>query len=591
MLRTFTCGELTEKQVGQKVELYGWVDSVRDHGGLTFIDLRDRYGKTQIVASAGFQAAIHKGELKPEDCVRVEGKVALRPKGTENPKLVTGKIEVVETNVAGGTKSVFHSSSTPLPFEISKSTETNEELRLEYRFLDLRNPAVQKNILTRHKIYQIIRRTLDKHGFIEVETPILTKSTPEGARDYLVPSRVNQGEFYALPQSPQLFKQILMVSGLDRYFQIAKCFRDEDLRADRQPEFTQLDMEMSFLEENDLFAVVEEVLKNILKDVLGLELKTPFPRMTYQDAVTRYGSDKPDLRFGLTIEDISEIVKNSEFKVFKEAVAKPNGVVAGICLPKGAAVSRKEIDDLTENAKKDGALGLAYFKVEEGKLDSPIAKFFDAGPQTQIIKKFNASAGDLILLVADERPKTLKVLGNLRLHIAKWKGLIPQGEFNFSWVMDFPLFKWNEEEKRWESEHHPFTAPDLEDWKKHKASGALDKIRSRAYDLVMNGNEIASGSIRIHKKELQQEIFETIGLDKEEIQKRFGFLLKAFQFGAPPHGGIALGIDRVITILLGLDSIREVIAFPKNQKAACPMTSAPSPVNEKQLKELGIKIR
>ncbi len=591
MLRSFTCGELTEKHVGQKVTLYGWVDSVRDHGGLTFIDLRDRYGKTQIVASPGFQAAIHKGELKTEDCVRIEGKVAFRPKGTENPKLVTGKVEVTEAEVTGGPKSAFHSSSGPLPFEVARSRETNEELRLEYRFLDLRNPAVQKNILVRHRIYQIIRRALDKHGFIEVETPILTKSTPEGARDYLVPSRVNQGEFYALPQSPQLFKQILMVSGLDRYFQIAKCFRDEDLRADRQPEFTQLDMEMSFLEENDLFSVVEELLKEILKDVLNHELKTPFPRLSYQEAVTRYGSDKPDLRFGLAIEEISPIVKNSEFKVFRDAVAKPDGIVAGVCLSKGAGISRKEIDDLTEAVKKEGAQGLAYFKVEEGKLESPIVKFFDAASQAQIIKKFNAAPGDLILLVADEKSKALKALGALRLHIAGWKGLIPPNEFNFSWILEFPLFKWNGEEKRWESEHHLFTSPDLEDWKKYKPTGELGRIRSRAYDLVMNGNEIASGSIRIHKKELQQEVFEVIGLDKEEAKKRFGFLLKAFGFGAPPHGGIALGIDRVIAILLGLESIREAIAFPKNQKAVCPLTQAPSPVDEKQLKELGIKVR
>ena len=591
MLRTFTCGELTEKNVGQKARLYGWVDSVRDHGGLTFIDLRDRYGKTQIVASADFQAAIHRGELKTEDCVQIEGQVALRPKGTENPKLVTGKVEVTKANIVGGPKSAFHSASSPLPFEIAKSRETNEELRMEYRFLDLRNPVVQKNILTRHRIYQIIRRTLDKHGFIEVETPILTKSTPEGARDYLVPSRLNQGEFYALPQSPQLFKQILMVSGLDRYFQIAKCFRDEDLRADRQPEFTQLDMEMSFIEENDLFLVVEELLKEITKEVMGHELKTPFVRMTYREAMARYGSDKPDLRFGLPIEEISEIVKNSEFKIFKDAAAKTNGIVAGICLPQGASISRKEIEGLTEAAKKEGALGLAYFKVEDGKLDSPISKFFDAATQSKIIKKFGASPGDLILLAADERAKALKVLGGLRHPIAQWKNLVSEREFNFCWVLYFPLFKWNEEEKRWDSEHHPFTSPNFEDWKKYKPANELGKIRSRAYDLVLNGNEIASGSIRIHKKELQQEIFETIGLDKEETDKRFGFLLKAFQFGAPPHGGIALGIDRVITILLGLDSIREVIAFPKNQKAVCPMTGAPSPINERQLKELGIKIR
>jgi len=584
VLRTKTCGELKEKNVGEKVTLCGWVDTVRDHGGLTFIDLRDRYGKTQLVFDVSLKNTVSESG-RAEYCLQVEGKVQLRPKGTENPRLSTGLIEVAVSGVK------VLNTSDPLPFEVTKSQETNEELRMKYRYLDLRNPAVQKNLFVRHRVYQIIRGTLDGRGFIEVETPILTKSTPEGARDYLVPSRVNPGEFFALPQSPQLFKQILMVAGFDRYFQIAKCFRDEDLRADRQPEFTQLDMEMSFLEEKDLFEIVEETLVNIFKEVSGVKLATPFPRLSYTDAMNRYGSDKPDLRFGLEIHEVSEVVRGAAFKVFQDALAKDKGTVAGIRLPGAGGISRKEIDDLTEFSKNEGALGLAYFKVATGVLESPIAKFFNADIQKNLIQAFDAAPGDLLLLVADQKPKALKVLSALRLHAARWKGLIPQGQFHFSWVMDFPLFKYNEEERRWESEHHPFTAPDIDDWQKHRKAGNLGAIRSRAYDLVLNGNEIASGSVRIHNEALQKEIFKAIGLDEKEAEQRFGFLLKAFKFSAPPHGGIALGIDRVLTLLLGLDSIREVIAFPKNQKAVDPMTDAPSPVNERQLKELNIKIR
>jgi aspartyl-tRNA synthetase len=589
-LRTHTCDELTEKNIGQTVTLCGWIDTVRDHGGVMFIDLRDRYGKTQLVLPSGKVAGIagtsdvEMFDFKTENCLAITGKVQQRPKGTENQKISTGLVEVLIDEYK-----TLSFCETP-PFEITKSQETSEDLRLQYRYLDLRNPAVQKNLFTRHRVYQIIRRVLDGENFVEVETPILTKSTPEGARDYLVPSRVNQGEFYALPQSPQLFKQILMVSGFDRYFQIAKCFRDEDLRADRQPEFTQLDMEMSFINEEDLFAVVEKVCRDIFKDVLKQDLKTPFSRLSYEEAMSRYGTDKPDLRFGVPIEDISEIVKNVEFKVFKEAVSRPRGAVLGLCVPK-ADPSRKDIDALTEFAKGEGALGLAYFKVEQEKLESPIAKFFTPGTLDEIKKKFGATHGDLIVFVADDRAKGRKVLGALRLYASKWKNWTVPGTFHFSWVTDFPLFKWNEEEKRWESEHHPFTSPNMADWAKHHPSNELGKIRSSAYDLILNGNEIASGSIRIFQKDLQREIFKTIGLDEKEAEKRFGFLLKAFDFGPPPHGGIALGIDRVIALLLGLSSIREVIAFPKNQKAVDPMTEAPSPVDERQLKELGIKIR
>ena len=585
MLRTHTCGELTEKNVGQEVTLAGWVDTVRDHGGVTFIDLRDRYGKTQVVLDVAAKKDITE-TFKSEDCIQIRGRVRPRPKGTENLKLLTGRVEI-----AAGSAKILNACD-PLPFEVTKSRETNEDLRLQYRYLDLRNPAVQKNLFLRHRVCQIIRSVLDKQDFIEVETPILTKSTPEGARDYLVPSRLNPGEFFALPQSPQLFKQILMVSGFDRYFQIAKCFRDEDLRADRQPEFTQLDIEMSFLEEDDLFSAVEGLLKDILKEIKGVDLKVPFPRLTYQEAMAKYGSDKPDLRFGLAIEEVSEAVSNSEFKVFKDALAKKNGAVAGICLPEGGSASKKDIESLTEFVKAEGALGLAYFKVAGGKLESPIAKFVDEPIQSKLIQTFKASTGDLILLVADEKPKALKVLGALRLYAACWKNLVSKDVFHFSWVTDFPLFKYNEEEKRLESEHHPFTSPNLADWELFKKKELpAEKVRSRAYDLVLNGNEIASGSVRIHSAGLQKEIFESIGIDEKEAELRFGFLLKAFKFAAPPHGGIALGIDRVMTILLGLESIRDVIAFPKNQKAACPVPDDPSPVNERQLKELHIRVR
>lgn len=589
MLRTHTCGQLNDKYIGQIVTLCGWVDTLRDHGGVQFIDLRDRYGKTQIVAKNELAKLISEGKIKTENCVWVQGTVNPRPAGTENPKLITGKIEVEESSAK------LLSASGPTPFEVTKSRETNEDLRMQYRFLDLRNPAVQKNLFIRHKMYQAIRNSLSALDFIEVETPILTKSTPEGARDYLVPSRVNQGEFYALPQSPQLFKQILMVSGFDRYFQIAKCFRDEDLRADRQPEFTQLDMEMSFIKEEDLFAVVEKVLASIFKEILNQDLATPFPRLTYAEAMSSYGSDKPDLRFGIKIKEASALAGQSEFKVFQEALSKKDGAVLGICLP-NAQASRKDIDNLTEFARGEGASGLAYFKAEAKAgggtaLESPIVKFFNAELQNKFVDLFQAKPGDLLLFVADERAKAQKVLGALRLYIARWKNLTKRDEFHFGWVTDFPLFKWNEEEKRWESEHHPFTSPNLEDWEKYKPSAEFSKIRSSAYDLVLNGNEIASGSIRIHQKALQSEIFQMIGLEEEDAKKRFGFLLRAFEYGPPPHGGIALGIDRVITILFGLDSIREVIAFPKNQKAVCPMTEAPSPVDERQLRELGIKLR
>ena len=582
--RTHHCGELTEKNIGESVALTGWVDTIRDHGGLTFVDLRDRYGKTQVILGAEFQKQLQPRGLKTEDCLLVRGIVKNRPSGTENKKIATGMIEITE---AAG--SLLSSCETP-PFEITKSQDTNEDLRLQYRYLDLRNPAVQKNLFVRHKVYQAIRRSLDAEDFIEVETPILTKSTPEGARDYLVPSRVNQGKFYALPQSPQLFKQILMVSGFDRYFQIAKCFRDEDLRADRQPEFTQLDMEMAFIKEEDIFGVVERVLKTVFKEVMKKDLPAPFPRLTYQEAMASYGTDKPDLRFDLKLTDVSDLVKGCEFKVFGSVLATGHGAVLALRVPKAEA-SRKDIDTLTDFAKAEGAGGLAYFKVEASGIVTPIDKFFKNGELEAVRQKLGAETGDLVLFASDEKHKALKVLGAVRLYVARWKNLAPTDSFHFSWVTDFPLFKRNEEENRWDSEHHPFTSPNLEDWKKYTPSGALEKIRSSAYDLVLNGNEIASGSIRIHNRDLQREIFKTIGLEEKEAENRFGFLLRAFEYGPPPHGGIALGIDRIVAILLGLSSIREAIAFPKNQKAVDLMTEAPSPVADRQLKDLGIKLR
>ena len=582
MLRTHTCGELNDTHVGQKVSLCGWIDALRDHGGLKFIDLRDRYGKTQLVAPA---ASFPGGDYKIEDCIQVKGTVQRRPAGTENPKIPTGGVEVLIEEIP----SAYHSPSAALPFEIAKSLQTNEELRMKYRYLDLRNARMQENLILRHRVYQAARRVLDRHGFLEVETPILTKSTPEGARDYLVPSRLNPGEFYALPQSPQLFKQILMVAGFDRYFQIARCFRDEDLRADRQPEFTQLDIEMSFLEENDLFGIVEEALAAVF-EALGRSLKTPFPRLTHTQALQNYGTDKPDLRFDMKIKMVSSIAGRTNVKIFTDIIAG-GGSVLGICVSQGASVSRKDMDLLREFAKNEGALGLADFKVAGKALESPLAKNIETGLQNKLIDEFEASDGDLILLIADGLAKALKVAGALRLYISKWRNLAPPNQFEFAWITDFPLFKYNEEEKKWDSEHHPFTSPDLEDWEKYRRAGELGKIKSRAYDLVLNGSEIASGSVRIHKKELQKQIFETIGLEEKEVGSRFGFLLRAFEFGPPPHGGIALGLDRVIAILLGLDSIRDAIAFPKNQKAADPMTDAPSPVDERQLKELGINIR
>ncbi|HPM42732.1 MAG TPA: aspartate--tRNA ligase [Candidatus Omnitrophota bacterium] len=586
MLRTHTCGELTIKDVGKTVTLCGWVGPRRDHGNIIFIDLRDGYGLTQIVFNPETDPDVHKigEELRAEFVVRVTGKIEKRPDGTENTKLATGAIELHVKNVE-----ILNKSQTP-PFEIVDAANVTEEARLKYRYLDLRRSVMQKSLRLRHKVCKAARDYFDGRNFVEVETPILTKSTPEGARDYLVPSRVNPGMFYALPQSPQLFKQILMVSSFDRYFQIAKCFRDEDLRADRQPEFTQFDIEMTFVTEEDIFEVSEGLMKRLFKEAIGVDLPVPFPRLKYSEAMKRFGCDKPDTRFGLELSEITDIVKDCQFKVFQDVVQKGGKVIA-INAKGCGGYSRGQIDQLIEFVKEYGAKGLANFKVDKGALASQIDKFFSKVELESVRKACSAEDGDMIFIVADKRKTAYDAMSALRKHLGKKLGLIDEKKFNFLWVTDFPLFQWNEEEKRWESEHHPFTSVYPEDINMLEEGKDLGLVRSRSYDLVINGTEIGSGSIRIHQQKLQELIFRTIGIDDEQARVRFGFLLDAFKFGAPPHGGVAFGLDRLMTLFLGCESIRDVIAFPKTQKAVCPMTNAPSPVDDKQLTELNIKIR
>lgn len=584
MRRTHTCGELTKDDIGAKVVLCGWVHKRRDHGGLIFIDLRDREGLTQIVFNPEVSKELHEtaGALRSEYVIEIEGEVKARPEGTENPKLRTGEIEIAVNKIT-----VLNPSQTP-PFEIEDETQFSEELRFAYRFLDLRRGPPRDKLFIRHKILQTIRNFLDDEGFIEVETPILTKSTPEGARDYLVPSRLNPGKFYALPQSPQLFKQILMVAGFDKYFQIAKCFRDEDLRADRQPEFTQLDMEMSFVDEGDIFDVTERLMKEIFKIAIDVDLKLPFPRLKYNESIERFGTDKPDTRFEMELVDLTDTLRGSEFQAFEKVISQNGGAIEGLKIKGKADMTRSDIDSLTQLAVQFGAKGLAYFKVTDTGVESPIAKFFGGERLSMAVNKMLAEKGDLIILVADRKETVREILSQLRLAIAQKLDLIKKNAFNFLWVTEFPLFKYNEEEKRWESEHHPFTAPFEEDL--HFIESEPQRVRARAYDLVLNGVEVASGSIRIHDRSTQTQIFKAIGLSEEEAKSRFGFLLEAFSYGAPPHGGIAPGLDRLIAMMTNSASIREVIAFPKTQKAVCFLTGAPSEVSEKQLKELGLRL-
>ncbi len=581
--RTHTCGQLRINDVQSTVILLGWVNSIRDHGGLIFIDLRDRYGITQVVFNPdkGSVFCETARQLRHEYVVAIRGIVSARPAGTLNPNLDTGEIEVYANALE-----ILNRSETP-PFEIADENKVSLELRLKHRYLDLRRPIMQKRLIFRHKICQTIREYLDRLNFVDIETPMLTKSTPEGARDYLVPSRINPGNFYALPQSPQLFKQILMVAGYDRYFQIVRCFRDEDLRAQRQPEFTQMDMEMSFVDENDIIQVIEGLIATIFEKIIGKTIITPFPRLSYGETMASYGCDAPDLRFGIKIKNITDIAQTSNFKVFLDTI-KSGGQVRGINATGCGNFSRKDIDDLTAFVGQFGAKGLAWFKVEENGLSSSITKFFSTETQEKIQRRMDAKKGDLLLFVADKPKVVSQSLAQLRLHLGHKNKLINTNEFNFSWVVDFPLFDYNEDLKRYEALHHPFTAPHPDDLPLMEERPL--EVKARAYDLVLNGVELGGGSIRIHTPEAQKRVFRLLGIDDENAYKKFGFLLDALKYGAPPHGGIALGVDRMVTLLLQLDDIREVIAFPKTQKATCLMTNAPSEVDAQQLKELGIRL-
>ena len=583
MLRTVTCGELNKSFVGKEETLTGWVDTRRDHGNLIFVDLRDRWGITQIVLNPQANPEMHKKaeSLRSEFVIRVKGKVSERPAGTVNSKIPTGEIELQASELE------ILNTCLPMPFELGEKN-VGEELRLQYRFLDLRRKEMIQNLTLRHRVTKLVHEYLDKQGFLEVETPYLTKSTPEGARDFLVPSRLTPGTFYALPQSPQLFKQLLMVSNYDRYYQLARCFRDEDLRKDRQPEHTQIDLEMSFIDEEDIMGVVEGMVAHVFKHAKQTEIKLPLRRMSYKDAMERYGCDKPDLRYGMEIHDLTPVFEKSGFKIFDETI-NGGGQIRGLAFtpPAGVEFSRKDFDDLTQWIKTYGPKGLAWFKVAgPDQTESPIQKFFDAARTGKMIQTVGAKPGDIIFAVADKFKIAAVSLGALRCYLADKYKMIPAGKFELLWVVDFPLFEWNEEEKRCDACHHPFTSPKPEDVS--LLSTEPLKVRARAYDLVCNGTEMGGGSIRIHDRAVQSKIFDLLNLSAEQAELQFGFLLKALSFGAPPHGGLAIGLDRFVTLLLGLESIREVIAFPKTQKGTCLMTDAPSLATEKQLKELNL---
>lgn len=583
--RTHNCGELTTENTGEEVILKGWVDTRRDLGGVIFIDLRDRYGITQIVFYETDKNLHEKAEqLRSEYVIGIKGMVEERGEDNINPELTTGGIEIRVEELE------IYSQAETTPFEIKEDIATGEELRLKYRYLDLRRPDIQQNMIMRSDFYQSTRAYFHENDFLEVETPVLMKSTPEGARDYLVPSRVNPGKFFALPQSPQTYKQLLMVSGFDRYFQIVKCFRDEDLRADRQPEFTQIDVEMSFVDENDVIEMTEGLMKKIMTDTVGEQVKVPFKRMTYEKAMKTYGTDKPDTRFGLEFADFSELVKNSEFKIFSSTVEK-GGAVLGITVPGQGDMGRGAIDRLTERVKQEtGAAGLIYIKLnEEDGVKCSVEKFLKEKTVEAMVETADAEMGDLVLILAGPSPELYKQMGQLRLMMGKEHDLIDQDAYEFLWVTDFPLVEYSREEHRYHALHHPFTSPHPEDI--DKLDDDPDSVRSRAYDLVLNGYEIGGGSIRIHNRELQTRMFKLLGIDEEEAQKRFGFLLEAFKYGAPPHGGIALGVDRIVMILTGGRSLRDVIAFPKNQKAQSLMDNSPDYVDQEQLDELHIELK
>lgn len=588
MVRDKGCGDIRESDIGQKVNVCGWVFRWRDHGGLIFIDLRDRSGIVQIVFSPEVSGEVHKRahDLRSEYVVSVTGEIRRRPEGTENPSLPTGLVEIYVSRLEVLNESLV------LPFMIEDAAEASESLRLKYRYLDLRRPEMQRNLIMRHKAVKVIRDYLDEQGFLEIETPMLTKSTPEGARDYLVPSRLNPGHFYALPQSPQLFKQILMVSGLERYFQIVRCFRDEDLRADRQPEFTQVDMEMSFVDSKDILDTIEGMMKRVFHDVLDVELEIPFKRLSFNESIERFGTDKPDLRFGLELKEMADLAAKGSFKVFLEAM-QTDGRVKAINGKGMASLTRREIDMLTDEAVSLGAKGLAWMKIKNG-FESPITKFFPEDVLNQMAQRLEAQEGDLMLFIADDGAVVHDVLGRIRNELGKRLNLIQPG-YRFVWITDFPLLEWNDEETRFEAMHHPFTSPLDEDIEKMLACDItnrdmLTSIKAKAYDIVLNGYEIGGGSVRIHRRDMQRKMFEILKISEEEAKVKFGFLLDALDYGAPPHGGIALGLDRLVMIMVGATTIRDVIAFPKTQKAYCLMSGTPSTVDIKQLRELYIKL-
>jgi aspartyl-tRNA synthetase len=588
VLKTHNCGELSLRDVGKKVALAGWVHRRRDHGGLIFIDLRDREGLVQVVFNPAVSLEAHEvaSRMRQEYVARVEGEVIRRPPGTENPRLRTGDIEVVAHHTR-----ILNPAKTP-PFYINEEVEVEESLRLRYRYLDLRRQRMKENLILRHRVVKFIRDFLDARGFIEVETPILIKSTPEGARDFLVPSRLQPGKFYALPQSPQQLKQLLMVAGVEKYFQIARCFRDEDLRADRQPEFTQLDLEMSFVEEEDILNLLEELFTSLVEAVKPeLRVLKPFPRLSYRETIERYGTDKPDLRFGLELRELSDIAASTDFGVFRRAVEE-GGRVKGFCLPGGAYYSRRQLEELTEIARSWGAKGLVTLSPRESApaegTKSIAAKFLTPGQIHSLAARLEAKEDDLLLIIAGEQKTVDQALAQLRLEVGRRLGLIDNHLLAFAFIVDFPLLEWNEEEKRWEPMHHPFTAPREEDLP--LLESAPEKVRSRHYDIICNGIELSSGSIRIHSREVQEKIFRLLGYTEEEVKQRFGHLLEAFEYGAPPHGGVAPGIDRIVMLLAGEPNIREVIPFPKTQSATDLLFDAPSPVSEEQLRELHLSL-
>jgi aspartyl-tRNA synthetase len=585
-MRSHYCGQVNEKQIGEEISVCGWVHRRRDHGGVIFVDLRDREGLLQVVFDPDRPEIFAEAErIRSEYVLWVRGKVRNRPEGTVNPNMPTGRVEVLAHELE-----TLNDSETP-PFHHDE--QANEELRLKYRYIDLRREHMLGNLRLRHAVTRAMRNFLDENGFVDIETPMLTKATPEGARDYIVPSRTHAGKFFALPQSPQIFKQLLMMSGLDRYYQIVRCFRDEDLRADRQPEFTQLDLEMSFVDEAAVTGIMEELIRSVFREVLDVDLPSPFPRMTYSEAMRRFGTDKPDLRIPLELHEVSDLMQSVEFKVFAGPAQDPEGRVAALRLPRGGELSRKEIDDYTAYVSRYGAKGLAYIKVNDAKkgrdgLQSPILKFLPDDAISEIMERTGAEDGDLVFFGADKAGIVNDALGALRVKLGEDRGLVEEG-WQPLWTIDFPMFEKDAHTKRWVSLHHPFTAPAVDDLAVLKAEPGT--VLSRAYDMVLNGSEIGGGSIRIHRREMQSVVFEILGISDEEADEKFGFLLRALDYGCPPHGGIAFGLDRIVALMAGTDSIRDVIAFPKTQTASCPLTGAPSEVSAEQLKEAGIRLR